>query len=445
MFLLCCLGVSLFLPASETEKTRSGSPEWNEPLSLGRALQLAFENNAAVLKGRKDIEIKSGQVWEIRSIALPQVQATGGYEQKDPGIIERFSSNQHGERVWNAGLRVTQSVYQGGALSSAKRAAKLTEEQSDLEFRTVVQDVSFEVKTAYYDALLAEELVTVQEASVALLEKELEDAKIRLQSGTGTNFHVLRSEVELANAKPKLIRAKTQRNISKQNLIHLLGFSAPEENSDSMSLNLSDKLQATPWDGSLTQALTTALENRTELKSLEKASHLSDEKLVNALSGYKPSAEVFAGYGTHNSTFSNDLSDTLSGWNAGVQFKWAVFDGMLTQGQVRESRALLEKSKVVLEDRRRAIDLEVRTAYASFVEAKEVLASQEKVIAQAEEALRLAHERFDVGSGTQLDVLSAQTALTEARSIQAQSLRDYNVALAKLERATGAFKNDFFS
>ena len=59
------------------------------------------------------------------------------------------------------------------------------------------------------------------------------------------------------------------------------------------------------------------------------------------------------------------------------------------------------------------------------------------MLEQAEEALRLAEARSEAGSGTQLDVLSAQTALTEARATQIQALHDYAVARARLERAVG--------
>ena len=61
-----------------------------------------------------------------------------------------------------------------------------------------------------------------------------------------------------------------------------------------------------------------------------------------------------------------------------------------------------------------------------------------KTVEQAEESIRLAEARYRAGTGTQLDVLSAQTALTEARSNEIQALYDYNVALANLERSTGS-------
>jgi outer membrane protein TolC len=85
----------------------------------------------------------------------------------------------------------------------------------------------------------------------------------------------------------------------------------------------------------------------------------------------------------------------------------------------------------------RRVELEVRTSYSAFIEAREVLASQDKVQESAEEALRLAIARVEAGSSAQLEVLNAQTALTEARTTQVQARHDYAVAQARLDRAVG--------
>jgi outer membrane protein TolC len=69
--------------------------------------------------------------------------------------------------------------------------------------------------------------------------------------------------------------------------------------------------------------------------------------------------------------------------------------------------------------------------------AREVLDSQQKVQEQADEALREAKARADAGTATQLDVLDAETALTQARTTEVQALHDYAAARAKLERAIG--------
>ena len=131
------------------------------------------------------------------------------------------------------------------------------------------------------------------------------------------------------------------------------------------------------------------------------------------------------------------LDHDIRGWNAGAQLSWDIFDGMLTHGKVVQARALYEKSKNDLADESRQIELEVRTAYSQFIEAKEVLDSQQKVQEEADEALREAKARSEAGTGTQLDVLDAETALTQARTTQIQALHDYDVARAKLQRAIG--------
>ena len=111
---------------------------------------------------------------------------------------------------------------------------------------------------------------------------------------------------------------------------------------------------------------------------------------------------------------------------------------MLTHGKVLQAQALYAKSKTNLEDESRQIELQVRTAYSDFVDAKEVLDSQQKVQEEADESLREAKARADAGTGTQLDVLDAETSLTQARTTLVTAKHDYATAKARLQRAIGA-------
>ena len=102
-----------------------------------------------------------------------------------------------------------------------------------------------------------------------------------------------------------------------------------------------------------------------------------------------------------------------------------------------QAKALYDKSQTDLADQSRQIELQVRTAYSDFIEAKEVLDSQQTIQAEAEEALREANARAEAGTSTQLDVLDAETSLTQARTTNIQALHDYAIARARLERAIG--------
>jgi outer membrane protein len=104
---------------------------------------------------------------------------------------------------------------------------------------------------------------------------------------------------------------------------------------------------------------------------------------------------------------------------------------------VVQSRANYDKARTDVDDRARKVELEVRTSYSDCIKAREVLESQIKVQKEAVEALREAKTRADAGTGTQLDVLDAQTSLTRARTTEVQALHDYDAARARLERAMG--------
>jgi outer membrane protein TolC len=234
-----------------------------------------------------------------------------------------------------------------------------------------------------------------------------------------------------------LIRAKNSYRITKNVLANTLGFNIPKDVVEDIPLNLSGKLDAEPYQIDLSRAISTALQRRTELDSLRKAQALRFEDIVNAKAGYKPSVQVYGGYEDRSSIFTSDLGVQVYGWTAGVQVTWDIFDGLRTKGKVMEARALYERAGVELDDTSRRIELEVRTAYSKFIEATDVLESQKKVVEQATEALRLATARNDAGTGTQLDVLSARTALTDAETTQIAALHAYSAARARLERAVG--------
>jgi len=424
----------------------NGAPDWlTRPLSLADCLNIALAQNATILKAKNDLEAQYGVVVQTRAIALPTIQATGQYKDTEQRVIQNFPNaptvpNQN----WTAGLQIVQTIYQGGKLMAAVRAAKVTKEQALAQYQTTLADTLLSVRLAYYDILLAAEQITVNEASVNLLQKELDDQQHRYDAGTVPHFNVLRAKVSVANARPLLIQAQNNYRIAKNNLSNLLGYNLPRDIWENIPLNLTDGLDAAPYKINLPDALQQALDKRPELVALRKAEELQKLGITDASSGYQPQLQIFAGYNWLNQQYGGSgdstppLYDYLDGWNAGAQVSWDIFDGMLTHGKVIQAKSLYQKSKTAVDEEMRNVELEVRTAYSDLLEAQEVLESQKTVLEEAEESLREANARADAGTGTQLDVLDAENQLTQARSTQVQSLHDYDAARAKFERAIGA-------
>jgi outer membrane protein TolC len=435
MLLSLILGVHLAVHADETN-----APTWlSRPLSLADCENIALAQNADLLKAKNDLEASQGVVIQTRAVALPQLQATGRYADQETTLVQTFPGvTGQPHQSWNAGIQIVQDIYAGGKMVAAFRGASATKRQALAQYNTVVADTLLAVRLAYYDVLLAGQQIVVNEASVKLLEKELDDQQRRFDAGTVPHFNVLRAEVAVANAKPALIHARSQYRITKNVLVNLLGYNLPRAVLENIPMTLTDNFDVAPWNLALPDAIQQALDRRTELKALREQITLQDINVVNAKSGYKPTVAAFAGYNWMNNEFSTDLSDELDGWVVGGQLSWDLFDGALTIGKVKQARALYAKSKTELTDRSRQVELNVRTAYSDFIEAREVLDSQAKVQEQAEESLREANARFDAGTGTQLDVLDAETSLTQARTTQVQAQHDYAAARARLERAIGA-------
>lgn len=431
--------------------------ELTRPISIADALNLALKQNGTILQAQHQIEAAYGVAIQTRAIALPTLTEHAQYGLRDDGLTETRTSspatltlpdgstmqvgggstqvvnNQH----WSSSVQVVQSIYEGGRILSYLRSAKLVSQQAIMNFQSTLADVLFQVRTSYDDALYFAKQIDVRAASVKLLTEQLDLTKKRAEAGVTTDFEVLRAEVELANAQPPLITARNDFAIAKQKLVQLMGFDLPATASDDLPLTLSSQLVAKPYEGELSDAVSRALAKRPELAALEKGLALSKEKLVSAKAGYKPSVQVFSGYDVVNQTASRNAGDYVSGWNVGGQVSWPIFDGFLTKGRVQEAQAIYAKNSEGLADAKRQVALEVRTAWSTLRQAKAVLLSQEKNIATAAESLRLAGIRYEAGTGTQIDVLSAQTALTDARVSYVQALRGYSVSRARLERAVG--------
>jgi outer membrane protein TolC len=446
MSYLAALLLAALAPFSTRAQTnQTGATNiFSQSLARADVVEIALHQNSAILKGKAELRASYGIEVQLRAIALPQFSAGGGYNYLEPSLVESFpvpppfnSFIQIPNQNWNADVKVQQLIYAGGRMTSAFRAAKLTREQALLNYQTTLADTLLAVRVAYDDVLVAAQQMAVHESSVELLTEELEDVRKRFDAGTVPQFDVLRAQVELANERPRLIQAKNDFRIGKDNLLNLLAVHLPKTIWEEVPLQLSDTLEARPYEIDLPTALGRALERRPELGALRKAEALRREDLVNAKSGYKPNAQVFGGYEWQSLTYENNLGADLSGWMAGAQLSWSIFDGQLTRGKVMEAKARHERAKLDVDESGRQIELEVRTAYSNFIEAREVLESQKMVQEQAQEALRLAEARHKAGTGTQLDVLGAQTALTQARTTQVQALHDYTVARAHLQRALG--------
>jgi outer membrane protein len=411
------------------------SPEQPVPdqLDLPTAVRFALDNNFAIREARERIKQQEGVVVEVRGRALPNVAANGSYQKNSTALSESFPESDH---YWQVALTASQVLYAGGGVHAAIKGADLVRESAVLDLQGVINVALLDVRTKFYSVLLAREKIKVQEANIALLQQQLKDASARYRAGSVSSFEQLRTEVALANGQVPLITARNDFRIAVDQLRQALGFTTDTPENVRKVPEFIGTLDAEPADFDLQAALDSARANRPEILRLAKIQSAEEEAITTAKSNYYPNLSLFGGAEVRQN-IDGPANSSVNGLLVGLQSQWNIFDGASTAGRVAQARSQSEQARLVLSEQTLAIDVEVRQAYSSWQEARELDAATKQTVGQAEESLRLATTRYSAGTATELDLLQARTDLTQARTDQLQSEYTYDVAVASLRKAMG--------
>ena len=427
---------------------RQAVPEFSSrKMTLAECVALALEQNTEIRQAKDEVRRKEGISVEVRSALLPKVFATGNFEYQSKRLNSLLVNGgafgaaivSDDELNWNAGVRVSQLLFDGGAALSRTRAARISESQSMLLLQDTIDRVILDVRRVVYTVLLNRSLIDVQTEAVNLRQQQLSTQQKKFKAGSVTKFNVLTADVELANTLPQLIRAENTKRIAEVQLARILALDYPVDISDRWipPVKVEGDLPYQPVTTDLPSSLENAIRNRNDLRAVKKEIEVQ-KKLFDAAKedAFIPKIVGSGGYDVIQNPNSSSLGTTLQGPVAGINGTWTLFDGLQSTGRFEQLKAQISKAQVAYEEKQRTVESDVREAVVKIEEAQQLVVSQQKNVEQARESLRLAEARFNVGAGIQLDIINAQSNLTQARFLELQGRYDYNVALALLERAT---------
>src|SRR6478752_6236403 len=220
---LILVAASLLATLPATAQLNDGKPdptlEVPPKLDLEYSLAFALDNNFAIRQAKERIRQQEGIVLEVKSALIPNVTTGAGYQWN----ADEISTNGR-DTAWSVDITARQILYAGGGVMAGVRSQKLALEAAVLELQAVINDALLDVRVRFYTVLVNRERIKVQEESVDLLQKQLQDVKNRYDAGTVSNFEVIRAEVALANAQPDLITARNDFRLSIEELRQSLGF-----------------------------------------------------------------------------------------------------------------------------------------------------------------------------------------------------------------------------
>ena len=259
-------------------------------ITLDDAVALAKKQNPEIIIARKQLDAARGGRVEARAGYLPSVTSSGLLRKREQQEESRLRQDDY-----NASIRVTQSVYNGGAVRARNAIARLLEEKRELELVAVTDRVLMDLRTAYYEMLLNRSKIEVREQSVRVLGDELKAQRERFGAGTVGQLNVQRAEVSYANEQPELFDVQTRLENSYLRLNELCGIT-PNPKSRAPALAFVGQLEYLPQRPDLAESLGHATATRPEIRMRQIDVEIEDQQLIIDRSELRPRVEAFTGY-----------------------------------------------------------------------------------------------------------------------------------------------------
>lgn len=403
-------------------------------LDLEETIQRALLTNPSVKiaeYNRKAAKADYSAAKGARGISISLNHSTGRNGYADPQYNQQLD-------IWTKGIGNSHSnsitaslpIFTGGELQGQIGQAKANYRSMLSAEEQTYNEMKETATTGYFNMLNATNMKALRQESVDRLQAHLDNVIAQYNVGIVARADVLRSEVELANAQQNYITASNEYDVAEATLNNIIGTPL------GTTLLLKDRLQYEPYENDMAYCLAYSEQHRPELKQAEYAIDSAEAALVVARSGHMPKvyANASNNWGGNGSDWPGDDDEN---WSVGVTASMNVFDSGVTWSKIHAAQENLAKAKESQRQIKDNVELEVRTDYLNLREAEKRITTTQVAVASAEEDYHIAVVRYQAGVGTNIDVMDAQEALTQAKTNYYQALYNYNTSKAALNTSMG--------
>ena len=407
-------------------------------LNLDDAMQRAFQTNPTVSIAQYELDSARASYNAARqsrgvSITASHTTQRGGY---DDNVIKKTNAagawtGEYWKNIGNKhsnSLTASLPIFTGGKLSGTIKQAKANYQYNEVGVQRTYNEMRSTVTNGYFKMLQADNLQKLNAESVTRLEDHLKNVQAQYDVGVVAKVDVLRSQVELANAKQTLIQAENSYQVAEANMNKIVGL--PMDT----NLKLDNLLVYNAYDKNMDECLAYAAEHRPELMQAKYGVDAAKGALMVARSGHMPQVAASASQAWSDTNWPGDENGN---WGVGVNVTLNVFDTGVTLSKIHGAEADLKKAEETYRDTVDSVNLDVRSNYLGLREAEKRISTTKLAVEQADEDYRIAQLRYMSGVGTNTDVLDAQVALTQAKTNYTQALYDYNTSKTALETSIG--------
>ena len=395
-------------------------------VTLEEALGMAERNNPNLEQSAASVDIAGYQELTAWGSFLPNLSLSYQYSDASSGRLDP-TGQAITTTSYSAQLRGSVDLFRGFRRFSDLKGARLGVEASEARYREAEFTTSEGVKISYFNAVANRELVGVERDRVRRQEDQLAFVEQQLQLGRATRSDVLRSQVDLNNARVALLNAENSARNARYALAEAVGVSEPLEPVET------EGLETEPLPYGRNEILSMALAGAPSLVSARATAAADESAVASAKSAYLPSLTFGGGWAWSNIEYPPQSRS----WSLSLSGSLPLFNGFTRESQLYTARARADQSRSA----ERAAELQLRTSLDLAMGTIDAALASVELADQSEELaaedLRVTQERYRLGLATILDLQSAQITLQSAQVDAIRRRFEYQLGLARLEALLG--------
>lgn len=409
---------------------------------LAQVFQLALQNDPTLQQvdaqrraAQKGIDISKAAFW-------PQVDFTAGYSRSESesatydSVAQSFIVLDSESRGWNAGLNLSQTIFNMNVWDRAKLSEKQAY-QAEVNYLSTRQQLMLRVVNAYFTVLERQDDLAFATAEKNAIERQLEQTKQRFSVGLTAITDVHEAQAQYDTSVAAEIQARNAVEIAQESLREITG----RYHESLARLDTNSFVPESPAPADATQWVKMAEDKNLQLIVQRVAVEIAEHQIDLARNGHLPTVSLSGNYATRDTTTTargNKIDMPRMDSNSiGLNLNVPIFSGFRTSAEVDQARENYVASSQELEGVRRSIERQVRNAYYDVVASQASIRAFEQAVISAESALKATQTGFEVGTRTIVDVLDSTRNLYNARRNLSKARYGYIRQYLTLKQASG--------
>ena len=431
LYIFVCLSVVSGVPSAfGSETVINGTADFS--LSLSQVLIRAQQNSLLIRVARQQVREAAGRKQQADSDLLPHLSLGGTQMRVFKENLDSLGFPGGGNlgplNTLDARVQLVQRVFDLSALSR-HQAGSVELKIADYEQDLADQQVTLTAAMSYLEVLHTEQRLEAIEKDKALAQQILTLAQHQFDDGIAAKIDVTRAKTRLA--EEEYLYQQAQVDLDKAYLqlkrITTLPLGSNLVLTDTLKFFEENVLP-------LEDAIDTAEGRRIEIKITGQEVQYAKYKMQEARNQYFPQVSFVGDTGRAG---SDTTKSTTKVSEIGLQVKMPVFEGGRILGEIKEASGKTQEEEMIRDDTQIQVEEDVRLALKTLNSSKQQVLAAEQTVILATEEVALARNQFASGLSNNLEVITAQTKLAEARETQTAALAQYHLARMNYYSALG--------